>query len=148
MTTTKGKTNRRERREHRENSQGVSADSARSVVELIGVVGPCAAGKSTLIAGLKRLGYDVRHIAQEHSYVPYMWRRLTNPDVLIFLDASYPITCQRRNLDWSEADYAEQQRRLAHARESADLYLPTDDLSIEEVLRCALEFVKGRQEKK
>ncbi len=73
---------------------------------LIGVVGPCAAGKSTLIAGLTRLGYRTRHIAQEHSYVKDMWQRLTNPDILVFLDASYPTTCQRRKLDWTRSGLA------------------------------------------
>jgi len=109
---------------------------------LIGVVGPCAAGKSTLIAGLTRLGYRSRHIAQEHSYVKDMWQRLTDPDVLVFLDASYPTTCQRRKLDWTEADWQEQQQRLRHAREHADLYLDTDKLPAEEVLEQVVEFVR------
>jgi hypothetical protein len=111
---------------------------------LIGVVGPCAAGKSTLIEGLERRGYLCRHIAQEHSFVPDMWRRLTNPDLLIFLQASYPVTCTRRNLNWSEADYKEQQRRLAHACQHADLYLDSDKLSIEQVLEAALLFLAQR----
>jgi len=109
---------------------------------LIGVVGPCAAGKSTLIAGLTRLGYRTRHIAQEHSYVKDMWQRLTDPDVLVFLDASYPTTCQRRKLDWTEADWQEQQHRLRHAREHADLYVDTDRVPAEEVLERVVEFVK------
>lgn len=110
---------------------------------LIGVVGPCGAGKSTLIAGLSRHGYSCRHIAQEHSYVPDMWRRLSNPDILIFLDASYETTRRRRALDWTEAEYQEQQRRLAHARAHADLIIETDALSIEEVLQQALDFLKA-----
>ena len=109
---------------------------------LIGVVGPCAAGKSTLIAGLTRLGYRSRHIAQEHSYVKDMWRRLTNPDVLVFLDASYPTTCQRGQLDWTESEWQEQQRRLRHARENASLYLETDNLSAEQVLERVVGFVR------
>jgi cytidylate kinase len=109
---------------------------------LIGVVGPCASGKSTLIAGLTRLGFRTRHIAQEHSYVKDMWQRLTNPDILVFLDASYPITCQRRKLDWTEADWQEQQQRLSHARAHADLYLDTDKLSIEDVLNKTIEFIR------
>jgi cytidylate kinase len=112
---------------------------------LIGVVGPCASGKSTLIAGLTRLGFRTRHIAQEHSYVKYMWKRLTNPDVLIFLDAAWPTTCQRRKLDWTESDWQEQQRRLSHARANADLYLDTNKLSIEEVLDQVIAFLKKRQ---
>jgi cytidylate kinase len=109
---------------------------------LIGVVGPCGAGKSTLTKALDSLGYSTRHIAQEHSYVQDMWKRITNPDVLIFLQASFPITCQRRNLNWTERDYNEQQRRLAHAREYADLLIDTDRLSIQEVLDQALAFIK------
>ena len=111
---------------------------------LIGVVGPCAAGKSTLIAGLTRLGYRTRHIAQEHSYVKDMWKRLTNPDILVFLNAAYLTTCLRRKLDWSEADWQEQQQRLSHARENADLYLDTDKLSAEEVLERVVRFVMRR----
>jgi cytidylate kinase len=108
---------------------------------LIGVVGVCASGKSTLAKGMEARGFRVRHIAQEHSYVKDMWKRITNPDVLIFLDVTYPLTVQRRKLDWSEADWAEQQRRLAHAREHADLYIDTDDLSIEQVLEIAITFI-------
>ena len=112
---------------------------------LIGIVGPCASGKSTLIESLNHLGYHTRHIAQEHSYVQDMWQRLTNPDLLIFLDASYPVTCKRRKLDWSEADWQEQQRRLSHAKEHADLYLETDSLSAEEVFRKVLDFIQAGQ---
>ncbi len=111
---------------------------------LIGVVGPCASGKTTLVAGLIRLGYRTRHIAQEHSYVKDMWLRLTHPDVLIFLDASYPVTCERRRLNWTEGEYAEQQRRLVHAREHADLTLFTDGLTGDEVLRKVVDFIQKR----
>jgi len=111
---------------------------------LIGVVGPCASGKSTLIAGLTRLGFRTRHIAQEHSYVPDMWQRLTNPDILVFLDASYVITCQRRKLDWREEDWQEQQQRLSHARAHADLYLDTGNLTVEEVLAKVVGFIKSQ----
>jgi guanylate kinase len=111
---------------------------------LIGVVGPCGAGKTTLTQGLDAMGYTTRHIAQEHSYVPDMWQRITNPDTLIFLQASYPVATTRRDLNWSEAEYAEQQRRLSHARQHADLYLETDTLTIREVLERALDFIKTR----
>ena len=114
---------------------------------LIGVVGPCASGKSTLIDALTRLGYRTRHIAQEHSYVKDMWQRLTNPNILVFLDAAYLTTCQRRSLDWTEADWQEQQHRLRHARENADLYLDTDTLSAVEVLQTVVEFVRERGER-
>jgi ABC-type glutathione transport system ATPase component len=112
---------------------------------LIGVVGPCASGKSTLIAGLTRLGYKTRHIAQEHSFVKDMWQRLTNPYLLIFLDVSYPSSRARRKLDWTEEDWQEQQRRLSHARAHADLYLDTDNLGIDEVLQKVKEFIEKKQ---
>jgi ABC-type glutathione transport system ATPase component len=111
---------------------------------LIGVVGPCGAGKSTLTASLTSLGYRTRHIAQEHSYVRDMWQRLTNPDILVFLEASWLTTCKRRNLNWTEAEWQEQEWRLSHAREHADLYLNTDEMSIEQVLARVVGFVEKR----
>src|SRR5512136_915814 len=101
---------------------------------LVGVVGPCGAGKSTLVGALQALGYRCRHIAQEHSYVPYMWQRITNPDILIYLEASFPVCSQRRKLNWTEADFAEQLRRLSHARQHADIVITTDNLGVSEVL--------------
>jgi len=109
----------------------------------IGVVGPCAAGKTTLIAGLKQRGYIGKHIAQEHSGVADMWQRLTHPDVLIYLDVSYPLTLIRRNMNWTEQEYDEQVNRLRHARQYADLYLKTDDLTIQEVLSLVLSFLES-----
>jgi len=110
-------------------------------VPLIGIVGPCGSGKSTLAANMRALGYRVKHIAQEHSYVPQMWRRLTNPDVLIFLDATYSVTTHRRNLGWTFHEYQEQQTRLSHAREHADLYLVTDELTPEQVRDIVILFM-------
>jgi len=107
----------------------------------IGVVGPCAAGKTTLIAGLKSNGFDARHIAQEHSYVADMWKKLTNPNVLIFLDVSYPYTLRRRRLTWTIEEYQEQIYRLRHARQNADFYLNTDNLSPQEVVSIVLEYL-------
>ncbi len=101
---------------------------------LIGLVGPCASGKSTLAELLAGRGHRVRHIAQEHSFIPDMWKRLTDPDVLIFLDASYETTLERRGQDWwSAADYREQARRLEHARRHADLILQTDQIAPEQL---------------
>jgi deoxyadenosine/deoxycytidine kinase len=108
---------------------------------LIGVVGPCGSGKSTLIAGLEREGFRCRHIAQEHSYVQYMWKRITNPDLLIYLNSSFEVSTKRRKLNWNEAEYKEQLRRLDHARLHADLIIETDNLSPVEVLQRALSFI-------
>ena len=104
----------------------------------------CGSGKSTLVTGLKLLGINGKHIAQEHSYVQTMWLQLVHPDLLIFLDASYPVTVHRRNLNWSEEEYQEQHRRLAHAREHADLYIFTDPLTSAQVIKTVLEFLKTR----
>jgi len=109
---------------------------------LIGIVGPCGSGKSTLVAGLEQNGFRCRHIAQEHSYVQYMWKRITNPDVLIFLNASFEVTTRRRRLNWTKADYDEQQSRLAHARQHANLLIETDTITAEEVLAGVLDFLK------
>lgn len=111
---------------------------------LIGIVGPCGSGKSTLVAGLERRGFRGRHIAQEHSYVPSMWRKIADPNLLIFLDSSFETSTKRRKLNWSESDYAEQQQRLAHARQHADLIIETDALSPDEVLARAMEFLRTK----
>jgi hypothetical protein len=108
---------------------------------VIGVVGPCGAGKSSLVAGLGAKGFVIRHIAQEHSYVPDMWKRLTNPDILIYLDVSYENTILRRKLDWTYDEYAQQQQRLSNARQNADLYLDTNLMTVQEVRDSALIFI-------
>lgn len=111
----------------------------------IGIVGPCSSGKTSLVDGLTRHGFNARHIAQEHSYVPYMWQRITQPDVLIFLDVSFSVSQQRRPLNWKYSDFEEQQKRLAHARLHADLMINTDDLSIVEILKIVLDFLHGEK---
>ena len=110
----------------------------------VGVVGPCASGKTTLAQRLRRLGYQVREPAQEHSGVPDMWQRLAQPDVLIFLDVSAAVIRERLNRrDWPQTYLAEQHRRLAHARAHCDLYIMTDGLTPDEVLHQALTFLRG-----
>ena len=109
--------------------------------KLIGIVGPCGAGKTTLANHLKSLGYRVKHIAQEHSYVPYMWQKLTNPDILIYLEVSYENTLRRRNLSWSQEEFDEQLRRLAHARQNANLIIDTNLFDAQGVLEKALDFI-------
>ena len=92
---------------------------------------------------LDRLGIKTRHIAQEHSYVPNMWQRLTNPDVLIFLDVSYPVSMARRKFSWNLDEYQEQQRRLSHARAHADFFLMTDPFNADEVAAIVLEYLNS-----
>jgi guanylate kinase len=109
----------------------------------IGIVGPCTSGKSTLIQNLEKVNIKARHIAQEHSYVQDMWKRMTNPDILIFLDVSYTTSILRRNLNWTPEEYQEEQRRLAHARKNATLYLFTDPLNQQEVLDAVIYFIQS-----
>jgi hypothetical protein len=110
---------------------------------LVGVVGPCGSGKSTLIAGLEKYGYACRHIAQEHSHVQAMWQVISRPDFLIYLGASFPVSTARRRLDWQEKDYQEQLRRLGHARAHAHLVIDTDGLTPDQVLQAALGFLEN-----
>jgi deoxyadenosine/deoxycytidine kinase len=114
-----------------------------STRSLIGVVGPCGSGKSTLIAGLEGHGYTCRHIAQEHSYVPSMWQKIAKPDILIFLDASFPVSTSRRKLTWQKVDHEEQYRRLNHARRHAHVVIDTDQLTPGQVLQQALDFLQN-----
>ena len=72
-----------------------------------------------------------------------MWQIISRPDVLIYLEASFPVCTERRKLDWQEEDYHEQLRRLSHAREHAHLIIETDDLSPEQVTKVAMEFLDG-----
>ena len=67
-----------------------------------------------------------------------MWLRLTHPQVLVYLDVSYPTSKERRKLDWMEAEYREQCRRLAHAREHATIYVDTDPLDSCQVFEIVL----------
>jgi len=109
----------------------------------VGIVGPCASGKSTLSAASELKDYDIRHIAQEHSYVPDMWKKISKPDVLIYLHVSYALSVSRKKLDWTRKEYDEQIFRLRHARQHADLNIDTDICSIDEVLNLVLEFLQS-----
>jgi ABC-type glutathione transport system ATPase component len=114
---------------------------------IIGIVGPCSSGKTTLIQGLHAHGFTARHIAQEHSFVPDMWQRISHPDILIFLDVSFETIQKRRSLEWQENDFKEQQERLAHARQHADIVIYTDQLSVAEVLERSLTCLKKKNGK-
>ena len=110
---------------------------------LIAIVGPCGSGKTVLADGLKRREYHARQIAQEHSFVKDMWQVLTKPDMLIYLDASYETCTERKALNWKRHEFKEQLRRLSHAREHCDIYLHTDNLSPEQVLKEILGHIQG-----
>ena len=110
----------------------------------VAVVGPCASGKSTLTAALRAAGYEARQPAQEHSYVPDMWRRLVDPDVLIYLDISYEALLERRP-HFGERAYLEREKaRLAHARAHADLVVDTSELLAEAVAARVAAFLEAK----
>lgn len=120
----------------------MSEDDSRSL--RIAVVGACASGKSTLVDALREAGYESRHVAQEHSYVPYMWQRITRPDVLIYLDVDYEtIMARRPEFNFKPADLGQQNERLAHARDNCDFYIDTTGLTPDEVREKSLDFLKG-----
>jgi guanylate kinase len=117
----------------------------RSKLDVV-VVGPCAAGKTTLVAGLRAQGFAAaRLVAQEHSGVRDLWALPERPQVLIYLDAQ-PATMNRRQgrSDWTAETRADLVTRLEHARRECDLYLPTDDLTIPQVLETAVRFLEQR----
>ncbi|NMB00198.1 MAG: hypothetical protein GX971_01555 [Firmicutes bacterium] len=102
-------------------------------IPLIVVVGVCASGKTTLTAGLKRLGYNVRSFAQEHSVSGRLWQRL-EPDFLIVLNCAYETIRQRKLISWGMKRYERQQALLANAREHADLIVETDGFSPDQLI--------------
>ncbi len=107
------------------------------------IVGICSSGKTSLEEGLRRLGYEAHACVQEHSYVPEMWQS-SRPDVLVYLDASLETLRKRGETDLTEAVLAEQRAHLAHARQHCHLYLKTDRLSAEKVLRKVRRFLDQR----
>jgi len=110
----------------------------------IAVVGACASGKSTLVSSLLSEDYEARHVAQDHSFVPDMWQRISQPDILIFLDVDYEtIKARRPKTTLRPTDLVEQERRLSHARDSCDLLIDTNPLTTGEVLRLALSYLEN-----
>ncbi len=77
--------------------------------------------------------------------MPDLWRRLHPADVLIYLDAQADTVARRRQTSEPVAAWvAEQRQRLAHARQHCDLYLPTDDLTPDEVTAAVLHFLHSQ----
>ncbi|HHT42352.1 MAG TPA: hypothetical protein GX014_03020 [Firmicutes bacterium] len=114
---------------------------------LIVVVGVCASGKTTLGAGLRGLGYQVRTFAQEHSVSKHLWQRL-DPDFLILLECSYETIRRRKRVSWGVKRYRKQLALLSNARAHADLIVRTDGFSAEQLVeyvhRHLVELGMGR----
>ena len=102
----------------------------------IAIVGVCASGKTTLVAGLRAAGYDAYNVAQEHSCIHDFWNK-HHPDVLVMIDATLPAIRKRRLVYWGED-------RLADARAHADLYIQTDALDADAVREKVIAFLGKR----
>lgn len=109
----------------------------------IALVGPCGSGKSSLAVSLGAAGLTARQIAQEHSYVGDMWQVISDPEILIYLHASFPVCTARKGFSWTEAEYQEQIRRLEHAREHCQIFVDTTDLDKEQTLQAVMEQLQG-----
>jgi ATPase subunit of ABC transporter with duplicated ATPase domains len=105
------------------------------------VVGPCAAGKSTLVTALRSLGYDAHVSGQEHSEIATLWQH-SQPDVLIALDVDISAVRDRRGSSWPEWLHDLQVRRLAAASRAADLAIDTTALSTHAVIARVLAYLE------
>ena len=110
---------------------------------LIGVVGNCAAGKTTLVKGLTARGFRAVNVAQEHSAAPRLWQR-KNPDFLVCLSCTLETAKQRREVHWGQERLNAQRQRLVHALAHCNLILPTDGLTVTEVLDTVVAAVAGK----
>jgi hypothetical protein len=109
---------------------------------VIKVVGISGSGKSTLVCALRARGYEARPISQEHSNVPDLWQQFGPTAYLIYLNASLENQqARRQDVNWSAAAHQEEVRRLAHAREHADLRIDTAALSPTGVYEVARAFL-------
>ena len=118
-----------------------NGDLSQVPYQRIVVVGPCASGKSMLVEALREHGYNAHAAAQEHSYVKTMWQ-MTRPSHLIYLDVDMPNIRQRRKISWGEEYLSEENERLAHARQNADLIISTNDCEPTQVVQQALDFLE------
>lgn len=116
-----------------------------SIPGSVKVVGPCKAGKTTLVRGLRALGIAARAAAQEHSGVPDTWQRFAPATYLVYLDVNVDAMKARSGRsDWTEEILAEQRQRLGHARQHADLTIDTTALSADMVLDEVLAFLRAQ----
>lgn len=107
---------------------------------LIVVVGPCASGKSTLVNGLRTLGYRAMVSGQEHSEIPTLWRR-SRPDITIGLVVDLATIRARRSPEWSESIYQRQQARLRDAYAASDLRIDTSSHDSSATLAAVVQLL-------
>lgn len=104
------------------------------------IIGPCAAGKSTLARGLRDHGFSAHLVAQEHSGVANLWRK-HSARAIVYLDVDLPNVHRRGRPDFPEWLHQKQHTRLQDAKRAADCYIDTAPLSIRDVLQQALRFL-------
>ena len=115
----------------------IASTESRKIV----VVGPCAAGKSTLVTALRALGYDAHVSGQEHSEIATLWQH-SEPDVLIALDVDISAVRARRGDSWPEWLHDLQVRRLAAASRAANLAIDTTVLSPQSVVDRVVAYLQ------
>jgi GTPase SAR1 family protein len=108
------------------------------------VVGPCAAGKSTLVTALRELGYDAHASGQEHSEIAMLWQH-SHPDVLIALEVDISAVRDRRGGSWPEWLHDRQVRRLAAASRAANLAIDTTAISPQTVVDRVVSYLQRRE---
>src|SRR5205823_15029652 len=106
----------------------------------VAIVGVGGSGKPERARRLAARGIAAHSVAQEHSYVPGLWRHEGEPDLLVYLVASARVV-RRRGKAKTAAELAAQRRRLADARRHAHLRIQTDALSPDEVEQTVLAHV-------
>jgi len=104
------------------------------------IVGPCAAGKSTLARGLRERGYRAHLVAQEHSGIRDLWRKHA-AQVLVYLDVDIANVQRRGRPDFPEWLHQRQRQRLINAKNAAHCYVDTASLAIPDVLHRVLVFL-------
>lgn len=107
------------------------------------VCGPCASGKTTLVAGLKQHGYEAYVCGQEHSDIRSLWNHL-EPDVVIALRLDFATLRARRGDDWSASIYRLQLQRLAGAYARADVILDSARLDRPALLRGVIGYLESK----
>ena len=120
----------------------IGPEESRKIV----VVGPCAAGKSTLVTALRALGYDAHVSGQEHSEIATLWQH-SDPDVLIALEVEIRAVRGRRGGSWPEWLHDVQVRRLAEASRAANLIIDTTGLTPESVVDRVVAYLQRPEER-
>ena len=105
------------------------------------VVGPCASGKSALVAALRERAYDAHVSGQEHSEIATLWQRL-HPDILVSLEVDIEAVRARRGRSWPEWLHDRQVARLQAASAAADLTIDTTDIDVPTMVERTITFLQ------